>query len=853
MYFLSIIDMDSDYDENLRENIFFIEILKKHLDLIKKAAKDNWIICIPRSGTIESSEIDINTILDQVLVPHEDGILKISQCCSTLSKKKLQVRRNKIIIEDCKFSNDTISILFKETFYDGKDSKYAVWCIDKPLFLDHPCFSEPQVLESLPDCIDFLWVESSGPEVLQQIQNLCVKFIESTPNYESEHVQSQKDLIGNLYSRCLQKSLRNATVRLKAEENDQFLDKLKLAVETYMQYCLGRKILFGICTFLVDDDTHMNKIIKKCEGIKDKYLGISWKICGVLIDASCELSKLNNTFTILDKVNCLDRTFNILCGNKNTSSCVTSDDLLQMFVSIILKVNIYNWISNLHFIQDFKFCSSSFSDHVNFLLTTLEASLEYLKSEHFLDLLKSSSLKCSKEQEIFKLVRTGNLTALKMFFKSENNNISAEMCHPLCICDKCEHIAKSLLVDKEIRNEREQTLLIYATIFEQTEVIEYLLNNQVNVNAQDDSGKTALHYASEKGFQDIILLLVSDENINVNIQDRNGNTPLHLSSGRAHEHCVKALIYSSPTLKMDIENNSSESPLHLAAKTGFIQIVQILLENSTYNLTEKDIYSVLEKSHNFNVKNYIEQFSVRKVLLTFPFNMMKSIKNNSLRATFGVKPKSEIDIRKLHLLMNSIKNNDIPLAYFYLGFNNTNKDNLPSKCHPLCNCENCKNTEDFEVSIDIKKHSSEKINVNMCNNDGMTPLHVASQYGRGSLLRILLDCGAEVNIQTYNNLYTPLHLSCLFQQIGIVKELVKCNNCEVNTVDSLGNTPLFYACYRNDSRIIEILLRNDADHEIRNNEGYTVWDVCQKQMLYCAFKAIKNNVKYLSVDHTETL
>ncbi|XP_044759571.1 ankyrin repeat domain-containing protein 27-like [Coccinella septempunctata] len=292
--------MNSDYDENLRENIFFMEILEHHSDIIKKAAKEHWIICIPRSGTLESTEIDIDVILDQVLVPEEDGILKISQSCSTLSKKKLQVQKNKIIIEDFQFSLDIINILFKETFYDGKNSSYVVWCVDKPLFLDHPCCtSGTQVLESLPDCIDFLWVESSGQEVLQQIQNLCIKFIETTPNYELEYVQTQKDLIGSLYSRCLQKTLRNPTLRDTAMKNDQFLEKLKLAVETYMQYCLGKKIIFGISTFMVDADTLITKIIKNTEGVKDKYLGISLNNDEGLSYANCELRMLKNLLSLI--------------------------------------------------------------------------------------------------------------------------------------------------------------------------------------------------------------------------------------------------------------------------------------------------------------------------------------------------------------------------------------------------------------------------------------------------------------------------------------------------------------------------------------------------------------------------
>ncbi|KAK9885307.1 hypothetical protein WA026_010801 [Henosepilachna vigintioctopunctata] len=143
-------------------------------------------------------------------------------------------------------------------------------------------------------------------------------------------------------------------------------------------------------------------------------------------------------------------------------------------------------------------------------------------------------------------------------------------------------------------------------------------------------------------------------------------------------------------------------------------------------------------------------------------------------------------------------------------------------------------------------NSVEEININICNTEGYAPLHVASQYGKSKILRVLLDCGANVNIQVHKTLYTALHLACIFQQIAIVKELVKCSNCNVNARDYRGNTPLFYACSNNDSKIIEILLRNDADYDIKNFKGHTVWDVCQKKMLYCAFKTLKNNIKSIA-------
>lgn len=50
----------------------------------------------------------------------------------------------------------------------------------------------------------------------------------------------------------------------------------------------------------------------------------------------------------------------------------------------------------------------------------------------------------------------------------------------------------------------------------------------VDVNFQDTEGKTALHYAAEKGYRDLIATLLS-EKADTTIQDKNGKTPLMLA------------------------------------------------------------------------------------------------------------------------------------------------------------------------------------------------------------------------------------------------------------------------------------------------------------------------------------
>ena len=61
----------------------------------------------------------------------------------------------------------------------------------------------------------------------------------------------------------------------------------------------------------------------------------------------------------------------------------------------------------------------------------------------------------------------------------------------------------------------------------------------IDVNEQDETGFTALHYAAMEGYSDIVKALVAEEDLDVNIKDAQGNT---------------ALFYAAKAWNADIEN-----------------------------------------------------------------------------------------------------------------------------------------------------------------------------------------------------------------------------------------------------------------------------------------------------------
>ena len=163
-----------------------------------------------------------------------------------------------------------------------------------------------------------------------------------------------------------------------------------------------------------------------------------------------------------------------------------------------------------------------------------------------------------------------------------------------------------------------KTPLHYAARSGHKEVVELLLANGANVNAEDEYGDTAL-YCAANGNKNLVALLLS-KGAKVNIKDRAGFTPLDsaafgnkdvaellIASGaevNIHDAVelgdvekLKALLKSNPFLVSSKDHNG-ETPLHFAAPSGSKEAVSILLSyNADVNVKDNYGRTPLQMMH----------------------------------------------------------------------------------------------------------------------------------------------------------------------------------------------------------------------------------------------------------------
>lgn len=88
-------------------------------------------------------------------------------------------------------------------------------------------------------------------------------------------------------------------------------------------------------------------------------------------------------------------------------------------------------------------------------------------------------------------------------------------------------LIKSGIASINQRFDGDATTLHLATIYESIEIVRYLLRyvnseeteNAVDINALDAVGRTALHFACDEGYLEIVSLLLNVQGIEVNIED----------------------------------------------------------------------------------------------------------------------------------------------------------------------------------------------------------------------------------------------------------------------------------------------------------------------------------------------
>ncbi len=116
------------------------------------------------------------------------------------------------------------------------------------------------------------------------------------------------------------------------------------------------------------------------------------------------------------------------------------------------------------------------------------------------------------------------------------------------------------------------------------------------------------------------------------------------------------------------------------------------------------------------------------------------------------------------------------------------------------------------------------IKLNQLNPSGESALMIACLLGDGSLVRLMVERGADVNTSGW----TPLAYAATNGHTRIVQYLVD-HSASINAAAPNGTTPLMMAAYFGHSATAKLLLERGADPSLKNQMGFTAQNLARQR------------------------
>uniref|UniRef100_A0A8C3XIF0 Ankyrin repeat domain 27 n=1 Tax=Chelydra serpentina TaxID=8475 RepID=A0A8C3XIF0_CHESE len=784
------------YDEDLLKNPFYLAIQKRRPDLCRKVAEFHGIILVPCKGSLSSSCLSTCQFDSYVLKPVEEKF-------QTLNGKEIFIQGNLIILGTGFNHHLSVPVLFEETFYNEKEESFSLLCVAHPL-------EESEILE---------------------------EFKTPSSSYSLKNIEDVREFLGR-----------------HSERFDKQIASFHRTFKEHERKSLRHYILPVAWTMYFTQS--FNKITRSLQDLQQKDIGVKPEFSFNIPRAKRELGQLNKSTSPQQKLICLRKVVQIIMQSPSqrvNMETMCADDLLSVLLYLLVKTEIPNWMANLSYIKNFRFCSSA-KDELGYCLTSVEAAIEYVRqgnlsdrpteSERFSDKFLRQRMNLLSQMSttpidcLFKYIASGNQEEVERLLSQGDSDKDTvqKMCHPLCFCDNCEKLVSGKMNDPSIvtpfsRDDRGYTPLHIAAICGQASLIDLLVSKGAVVSATDYHGSTPLHLACQKGYQNVTLLLLHYK-ASTDVQDNNGNTPLHLACTYGHEDCVKALVYYDVhSCRLDTGNEKGDTPLHIAARWGYQGIIEVLLQNGA----------------NPDIQNRMKETSLQcalnsKILSLMELNYLTFERGQSASESPVRSPQhsadtfsrgssvSSLSSASVDTRQEEVKNNykevRVTKAWYLVRYllewmeedveeaDEADDTVKPELCHPLCQCSKCE-----PIQKRLARIPANGLGVNVTNQDGFTPLHVAALHGHPELVYLLLKHGANISAKNTNHA-VPLHLACQKGHFQVVKCLVDCN-AKQNKKDVHGNTPLIYACLNGEHEIAALLLEHGASVNLSNRKGNT--------------------------------
>ncbi|KAL7794329.1 ankyrin repeat-containing domain protein [Trichoderma ceciliae] len=319
-----------------------------------------------------------------------------------------------------------------------------------------------------------------------------------------------------------------------------------------------------------------------------------------------------------------------------------------------------------------------------------------------------------------------------------------------------------------------------------------LLEDKYNPNSPDSDHQTPLLWATRKGHEDVVNLLI-DAHANLEVRDKEQSaTPLIWAARNGYENIVSLLLQRGADV--NARDHSERTPLSLASFYKHKSVVQLLLKSG----------GVVDANDGAGkvklLATEVERQAVIEMLYGHDSNLasVEGAHDHEAMIPDTADNWSEIAVQKL-----------------------LDGDEFLDKVDQYGRTLLSRAAQSGNKEIVQKLIATGKVDINAKDGDhGKTPLIWAARKGHKAIVKLLLEAGADVNVKEQNLGETALTLAIQSGHEESVRALLD-KGANVHNRDHSDHTPLFTTTWQGSKAMMQLLLDEGVDVNARDEDGRT--------------------------------
>lgn len=355
-------------------------------------------------------------------------------------------------------------------------------------------------------------------------------------------------------------------------------------------------------------------------------------------------------------------------------------------------------------------------------------------------------------------------------------------------------------IDINAQNNKGMTPFMLSCAYGQKYIANQLIlqTSLIDHSKRDNSGFDNFLWAVELREQ-VILTKLLQQGLNIDVQDNLGRTPLHRSCLNNYPELIKFLLERGAN--KTIAENEGFYPVHLAASKGNVEAL-IALAKYDSSLLEQISFNTSGFTPLLCAAQYGQSNAARYLL-------SQNVDANKARIDTGATP--------LHMAIGQKFLDTVRTVLPASDIEKEDNNGDTAIMHSL----RVQDTDIINLILD------QRPNLDHANHDGITPLLDAIIYADDAeLVHLLLSHGATPSlvsgsIPSINGIdlseMTPLHISIIKNNTQIVEKLVPVSdltvedNCSPDAANTAGMTPLLFAVLNSNTPLVDLLITHGAN------------------------------------------